>query len=79
MTQQSWMWHDDNTNGVRGASINFKSSLVRWYDQPGCACAAGGEGEQTIEEFLSKGGMMHPPADVLEEMHAAIKAHRQQV
>ncbi|MGJ3238740.1 MAG: hypothetical protein ACFE0Q_08555 [Anaerolineae bacterium] len=70
--QKSWMWQDEQSNGVNGAYIDIDSERVQWFDEPGCSCG-GAQMEQTIEDFRTNGPrFMMPPADVLEEMQDAL-------
>lgn len=71
MATKSWMWQNENTGGVQGATLNIEKQSMIWYDEPGCGCAAGSEVVQTIAEFRKYPALLVPD-DVLEEMHAAI-------
>ena len=71
--QKSWMWHNDKSNGVEGATIDLEEDRVQWFDEPGCSCS-GSTMEQTIADFQEKGPrFIMPPADVLEEMQEMLK------
>ena len=71
MAKKSWMWQNERTGGVQGATFDFETQQMIWYDEPGCGCAASGEVTQSCEEF-SEAPAMAVPDDVLEEMEAAI-------
>lgn len=70
---QSWMW-ENGKNGAQGAYYDADENHILWFDQPGCACASGGESQQSAEDFLNKGPrFIVPPDDVLQEMRDAIQ------
>jgi hypothetical protein len=71
--QTAWMWHNASSNGVMGAEIDYDERVIRWFDEPGCACAGSGN-EQTFEDFLARGPRpVSPPDDVTQEMREALR------
>ncbi|MDQ7025884.1 MAG: hypothetical protein Q9P01_19495 [Anaerolineae bacterium] len=75
MAQKQWMWQNEASGGVQGVIVDFDDGLVRWFDEPGCACG-GNDSEQSIADFLERGArFIVPPDDVLEEMRASLKIH----
>jgi len=70
----SWIWAHEG--GMQGANLDLDAGLLRWYDNPGCACDDDFD-EQPFDDFLRNGPIyIHPPEDVLEEMRAALEAYR---
>jgi len=69
--QTTWMWHDEASNGVKGAIVDLDMQVIQWVDQPGCACGDNTT-PQSIRDFLDKGAIESVPADVLAEMHTAL-------
>lgn len=70
--QTAWMWQDEYTNGVSGATVNYERNEIEWFDSVGCACG-GSNQVQTIADFIASGPrFVTPPDDVLEEMRAAL-------
>ena len=69
--QTTWMWHDEASNGVKGAIVDLDSQVIQWMDQPGCACGDNAQ-PQTIADFLKKSAIGYVPADVLDEMHTEL-------
>lgn len=67
----SWMWQDEATASVKG--VILEDGVLHWYDEPGCACDDS-DLEQSVADFLARGPRgYNPPADVLEQMHTALK------
>ncbi len=70
----SWMWLDEATGQVQGATLDKERLVIEWVDSPGCACDDSPD-EQTIADFLANGPRyLRPPADVLAEMRLALAA-----
>ena len=67
----TWMWHDEATGGVMGAIVDLDDRKISWMDQPGCACGDSSQ-PQSIDDFLTKGALVHVPQDVLDEMQTAL-------
>ena len=76
--QTAWMWHDPATNGVSGAIVELDDQIIRWLDQPGCACGDSSQ-EQSIQDFLAKGAIGYVPDDVLAEMHSELTRFMAQI
>lgn len=73
MTQKQWMWQNEASGGVQAVIVDFDDDLVKWFDEPGCACASN-DSEQSIADFLARGArFIVPPDDVLEEMRESLK------
>lgn len=68
----SWMWPDEQSGGVMGATIDLDDQTILWFDQPGCACG-GSDAGQAFTDYLERGprGLM-PPADVRDEIRDVI-------
>ncbi|MEO1288799.1 MAG: hypothetical protein AAFV93_13620 [Chloroflexota bacterium] len=70
--QKSWMWQNQSSAGVSGATIDIEDNRIMWFDQPGCACGDDSM-SQTLTDFCENGSrFLVPPADVVAEMHAFI-------
>lgn len=69
--QTTWIWHDEASNGVKGAIVDLDEQVIQWMDQPGCACGDNAQ-SQTIQNFLDSGAIGYVPVDVLEEMNAEL-------
>ena len=69
--QITWIWHDEASNGVKGAIVDLDEGVIQWLDQPGCACGDNAQ-PQSIEDFLAHGAITFVPTDVLDEMHAEL-------
>ena len=68
----SWMWQQNGV--VWGLRLDPERSLFDWYDGVGCACS-GSFATQTVADFQARGPRLgQPPADVLGEIEAAIRA-----
>ena len=67
----SWIWADERSGGVKGARLDLAAGAIEWVDQPGCACGDA-VARQTIADFNASGPMESAPADVLDEMQAAL-------
>lgn len=65
--QTAWMWHDEHSMMVKGATVDLDDQIIQYYDEPGCACTDSAH-IQTITHFLEKGAIQPVPDDVLEEM-----------
>lgn len=76
--QTTWMWHDDASNGVKGAIVDLDTNVIQWIDQPGCACGDNAQ-PQSIDDFLEKGSLVHVPADILDEMHTELTRFVRQI
>lgn len=70
--QTTWMWHDEATNGVMGAIVDYDDQEIQWVDQPGCACGDNAQ-PQSIHDFLNKGAAVFVPQDVLGEIHSEVQ------
>lgn len=71
----SWMWLDEASGQVQGATLDKERLVIAWVDSPGCACDDSPD-EQTIADFLANGPRyLRPPADVLAEMRLAARLH----
>ena len=69
--QTTWMWHDEATNGVKGAIVDLDTQTIQWVDQPGCACGDNTQ-PQSLIDFLEHGAIGYVPEDVLAEMHSEL-------
>lgn len=69
--QTTWMWHDEASNGVKGAILDLDDHLIQWMDQPGCACGDNSQ-PQSFEDFLRQGAIESVPDDIEAEMEAVI-------
>jgi len=69
--QTTWMWHDEASNGVKGAIIDLDEQVIQWMDQPGCACGDSGE-SQLISDFLQQGAIVGLPDDIQAEIMAEL-------
>ena len=65
--QTTWMWHDEASNGVKGAIIDLDDQIIQWIDQPGCACGDNSQ-SQSIADFLRQGAIDIVPDDIQEEI-----------
>jgi hypothetical protein len=73
---KSWMWQS-GAGGVQGAIMDLEDGVVRWMNEPGCACS-GSEAEQSLSDFIEKGPRhIMPPQDVLAEMQSVAQGHLQ--
>ena len=73
--QTAWIWQDDMTQSVMGATADLDERLIRWWDQPGCACGDS-RFTQAIADFISNGpAWFSPPDDVLGEMRSALSPY----
>lgn len=69
----SWMWKQDDGE-IWGLTLDVDARKLDWYDGVGCACGDS-FAEQSIQDFLQKGPRYGSlPADVLDEVRAAIAA-----
>ncbi len=69
----SWMWRTDDGE-VWGLSLDAERALVEWFDGIGCACGDS-FAVQTFADFLQTGPRYgDPPADVLAEIYASLRA-----
>lgn len=72
MTETAWMWRDETSGGVMGATVDLQKRLIQWFDQPGCACG-GSDTEQTIADFIARGARhITLPAEVETDMRHAL-------
>ncbi|GAB1420762.1 hypothetical protein MASR2M15_08830 [Anaerolineales bacterium] len=66
--KSSWIWHDDMTDMVNGATVDYDRGTIQWYEQPGCACGDSKD-EQKLEDFIKRGpALLAPPDDIIAEM-----------
>ena len=73
-TNTAWIWRDEATMQVMGASYDPKKDVLQWYDEPGCACT-GSHAQQNLADFLTNGAsMLNPPDEILTEMRADLQA-----